>query len=95
MVGPSGIEPETFRLSIECSKPIELRPYINWSLLFLWALEVMLLVMRALYRAPAGVNWIPIGQSSTAAYELPLEQGLRVLDLIGNWWTWRELNPRA
>lgn len=67
MVGPSGIEPETFRLSIECSKPIELRPYINWSLQFYWTLEVMLLVMRALIRAPAGVNW----------------------------WTWRELNPRA
>ena len=72
MVGPSGIEPETFRLSIECSKPIELRPYINWSLQFYWTLEVMLLVMRALTRAPAGVNWIPVGQSSAAAIELPL-----------------------
>ncbi len=30
MVGPSGIEPETFRLSIECSIPIELRPYIKY-----------------------------------------------------------------
>ena len=55
-------------MSFDTSLAID-RTGINWSLQFLWTLEVMLLVMRALFRAPAGINWWTIAGSNRSPPE--------------------------